>query len=90
MTNKERQERTYANFTMIRALEEVDLEKAIAVVSDPDLNGEELSEIMEASMMGRIINKKTGEPSKLHIKVMQAAMINKVDQISRKFKNESE
>ena len=90
MTRKERQERTYANFTMIRALEELDLEKAIAVVSDPDLNGEELADIMEASMMGHIVNKETGEPSKLNIRVMQAAMINKVDQMARKFKNESE
>jgi len=78
-----RQTRTYNNFTALYAVQEVDELMAIEIVSNPDLNGEDLSELLTCSIMGTIINKETKKPLKLSTKVMQAAMLNKFEQLSR-------
>jgi len=66
---------------MLKALEEVDEDLAIKAVSEPNLNGEELNEIITTSLMGNIVNKKTNEPMKLSNKVLGAAMLNRINQI---------
>lgn len=75
--------RGYDNLTMIKALEEVDEELAIKAVSNPDLDGKELSELIEYSLGGKIVLKDTMEPLKLSNKVMVAALRNRVNQIIR-------
>jgi len=65
-----RQTRTYNNFTALYAVQEVDELMAIEIVSNPDLNGEDLSELLTCSIMGTIINKETKKPLKLSTKVM--------------------
>lgn len=68
---------------MLKALEETDKAKAIEAISHPNLDGVELSELIETSLMGRVINKDTGEPLKLTNEVMMAGMRNKIEQIIR-------
>lgn len=73
--------RAYLNTTMVKALEEVDEKLAEQVMSDPNLDGKELSEVLQASLMGEIVNKNTGEPMKLSNKVMMAGLRNKLNQL---------
>jgi len=73
--------RAYNNTTAVKALEEVDEELAVKALSDPNLDGAELSEILTTSLMGRIVNKKTKEPMKLSNKVMAAGILNKMQQL---------
>ena len=73
--------RAYNNTTAIKALEEVDKELAIKVLSNPNLDGEELSEILVTSMIGNIVNKDTKKPMKLSNKVMMTGLRNKMNQV---------
>ena len=75
-------DRMYNNFTMIQALEVVDKDKAILAMSDPNLNPEELSEIIQCSLMGYVVNKESGEPAKLSNDVIMAGVKNRMNQIS--------
>ena len=49
--------RMYNNATMLKALEDVDKDKAIEAISNPNLDGKELSELIECSMLGKIVKK---------------------------------
>ena len=80
--------RVYLNTTMVKALEEVDEKLAEQVMSDPNLDGKELSEVLQASLMGEIVNKNTGEPMKLSNKVMMAGLRNKLNQLIDKPEHE--
>lgn len=79
----EKQKRMYNNATMLKALEEVDKDMAIRVISEPNLDGKELSELIECSLLGKIVNKHTGEPMKLSNETMMAGLRNKLNQIIR-------
>jgi hypothetical protein len=79
----ERQQRIYDNATMLKALDEVDREKAIEVISTPNLDGKELSELLECSMLGKIVNKHTNEPMQFSKEVMMAGFRNKLNQVIR-------
>ena len=79
--------RAYLNTTMVKALEEVDEKLAEQVMSDPNLDGKELSEVLQASLMGEIVNKHTGEPIKLSNKVMMAGFRNKLNQLIDKLEH---
>ena len=80
--------RAYLNTTMVKALEEVDEKLAEQVMSDPNLDGKELSEVLQASLMGEIVNKNTGEPMKLSNKVMMDGLRNKLNQLIDKPEHE--
>lgn len=71
--------RAIKNLSLVEALQETDEKLAIKLVSSEDLCQEELSELICSSMMGSIINKNTKEPLKLNKKVLQAALLNKVN-----------
>ena len=73
--------RTYLNTTIVKALELVDEKLAEQVISDPNIDGEELCEVLQVSLMGEIVNKHTGEPIKLSNKVMMAGFRNKLNQL---------
>jgi len=79
----EKRKRIYDNFTMLKALDEVDKEKAIQVISEPNLDGKELSELLETSMLGRVVNKNTGKPLELSKEVLMAGLRNKLNQVIR-------
>lgn len=87
MSKNERQERMYNNFTALKALEEIDEEKAVQVISVPDLDGQELSDILECGLLGKIVNKVSGQPLKLSNKVMMAGLRNKLNQVIRDSEN---
>ena len=79
--------RTYLNTTIVKALELVDDKLAEQVISDPNIDGEELSEVLQVSLMGEIVNKHTGEPIKLSNKVMMAGFRNKLNQLIDKLEH---
>ena len=70
------------NLTALKALEEVDKDLAIQAISNPNLDGKELSELLESSLMGRVIYKDTKEPLKLSNEVVMAGLLNKLLQIN--------
>jgi 5S rRNA maturation endonuclease (ribonuclease M5) len=80
--------RAYNNTTAMKALEQVDEELAVKVLSDPDLDGKELSEILTTSLMGHIVNRDTKEPMKLSNKVMAAGILNRIKQLEKEYKND--
>jgi len=80
--------RAYNNTTAVKALEQVDEELAVKALSDPSLDGEELSEILTTSLVGRIVNKNTKEPMKLSNKVMAAGILNRMQQLMDKPEHE--
>jgi hypothetical protein len=67
-------------FFKVKALEGVDLDKAIALVSDPELDGAELSGILQMSLDKNIVHKGTREPLTLHPEVMKAGLHNRTKQ----------
>ena len=84
----EKQNRMYNNATMLKALEEVDKDKAIEAISNPNLDGKELSELLECSMLGKIVNKHTNEPMKFSNDVLMAGLRNKLNQVIRDAESE--
>lgn len=84
----EKQNRMYNNATMLKALEEVDKDKAIEAISNPNLDGKELSELIECSMLGKIVNKHTNEPMKFSNDVIMAGLRNKLNQVIREAESE--
>lgn len=84
----EKQNRMYNNATMLKALEEVDKNKAIEAISNPNLDGKELSELLECSMLGKIVNKHTNEPMKFSNDVLMAGLRNKLNQVIRDAESE--
>lgn len=84
----EKQNRMYNNATMLKALEEVDKDKAIEAISNPNLDGKELSELIECSMLGKIVNKHTNEPMKFSNEVLMAGLRNKLNQVIRDAESE--
>jgi hypothetical protein len=79
----DKQIRRHNNATMLKALEETDKGKAIQAISNPNLDGNELSELIECSFLGKIVNKHTGEPMKFSNEVLMAGLRNKLNQIIR-------
>lgn len=84
----EKQNRMYNNAIMLKALEEVDKEKAIEVISNPNLDGKELSELLECSLMDKIVNKHTNEPMKFSNDVLMTGLRNKLNQVIRDAESE--
>lgn len=66
---------------MVKATEEVDKDVAIQLMLTPDLDGKELSEVIECSLMGTIVDKNTKEPLKLSNEVVFAGLRNRINQI---------
>lgn len=79
----DKKKRAYNNTTMMKALEHVDEDKAIEAISSPNLDSEELCEVLETSIMGKIVNKDTGKPMKLSDKIVMAGLLNRINQIER-------
>jgi hypothetical protein len=71
----------YDKFTIIKALELVDEDLAIELMSDPDLDKRDLSIILNTGLMGAVVDKKTKKPLKLSNKVMQAGLLNLLKRI---------
>lgn len=84
----EKQNRMYNNATMLKALEEVDKDKAIEAISDTNLDGKELSELIECIMLGKIVNKHTNESMKFSNDVLMAGLRNKLNQVIRDAESE--
>ncbi len=78
----EKDQKIYDNLTTLKALEEVDKDLAIKVISAPDLDHKELSLIIEYSLMGKFVFTKTNEPLKLCNEVIMAGIRNRLNQIA--------
>lgn len=68
------------NFLMLKALEEVDEEKAVKAISDPNLDDVELSHLLESGLMGKY-SLKDGTVLKLSSKVLAAGFLNKMKRL---------
>jgi hypothetical protein len=82
--------RVILNTCLLKVAEEIDPELAVKAISDPNLDGRELSEILTASLMGTLVDKTTGEPVKISNKVLMAGILNKLNQIERDMNKETE
>lgn len=78
----------YNNALMLKVLEETDKDKAIEAISNPNLDGKELSELLECSLLGKIVNKDTGKPMEFSKEVVMAGLRNKLNQIVRNSESE--
>jgi hypothetical protein len=67
-------------FFKVKALENVSVEDAVELVSDPELDGAELSGILQMSLDKCIVHKGTREPLTLHPDVMKAGLRNRAKQ----------
>jgi hypothetical protein len=85
----EQEQRAYDNFTMIKALEEVDEKLAIELVSDGSVSPDELSEVLMCHLAGKVVNKETKEPSKLSENVAKAILKNVMLQKLDKFEKDN-
>lgn len=78
-------EQRYNSLTMAIALDQVDQDKAIEVLTRPELDQKELGWILSDSMGGMLVSKKSGEPLKLSPKttkaVLKAYMIRKFEEM---------
>ena len=83
-------DRVIFNTILLKVAEEVDPELAVEAISEPNLDGKELSEVLYASLMGRLVNKTTGETVKLNNKTLMAGFVNKINQIERDINKEYE
>lgn len=77
----------FFNFTLVKALEEVDKEKAVELISSPGLDRKQLAGVLEDSIMGKVLNKKTGEPVKLTNEVVMKGLLNLINQIDIELKH---
>jgi len=71
------------NLMLVKAVEEVDLSKAVELVSSPDLDKDELCRLLQDSIMGNLVDKETKEPLKLSNKVVMAGIVNVLKKIER-------
>ena len=81
-----KKEERLVNFQLVKALEEVDSEMANKVITDPNLDRKQLAGVLEDSIMGNVLNKKTGEPVKLTNKTVMGGLLNLINQIDIELK----
>lgn len=74
------------NFTVVKVFEEIDEDFAVQVISNPDIDGNDLSEMLSASIMGNIKDKNTKESVKLSNKVLMNGLLNRMNQLSKEQK----
>jgi hypothetical protein len=67
--------------TMLKALNDVDEEKAILLMSNPHMDNEELTALVDCFLRGLLIDKESNEPLKISNKVTMAGIRNKMNRI---------
>jgi len=72
----------FNNTTLVKAVEEIDENAAIEMMSNPNINGQELSEVLNAHFCKEIKDKETGEPLQLSNKVVMAGIRNRFNQLA--------
>lgn len=75
------------SFATVKAAEEIDINLAIAMVSNPEVDGKELSSVLNAHLTKSIVSKKIGEPMQLDKKVVAAGIRNRFLQIIQEQEN---
>jgi hypothetical protein len=71
---------------ILKVIEEENEQDAIDIVSNPNLNGSELSELLQAHVDKNIIDTETGEPIQFSKKVFSAGIKNRFFQLSNENK----
>lgn len=74
--------KTINNFILLKTIEDVDENDAIEIVSNPNLDGKELSEILDVHFSKKLKYKDGGKPLQLNNKVVVAGMLNRLQQLS--------
>lgn len=75
--------RAFNNMTLVKTVEEIDESAAIEMMSNPDIDEQELSEVLNCHFCKLIKDKDTGEPLQLNIKVVMAGLVNRMKQLSK-------
>lgn len=70
--------KVFNNYTLLKVVEECDEKTAIEMVSAPNLDGRELSEMLQCHISGTIRDVDTNEPLKLSNKVFLAGLRNRM------------
>jgi len=73
---------TLNNTILIKAVEEIDENAAIEIMSNSNLDGQELSEVLNAHFCETIKDKETNEPLQLSSKVVMAGIRNRLNQLA--------
>ena len=73
MKNKSK-DRVYLNLTMLKALEDTDQKLVNKMLNQPNLDRKEISAVIEASIMGKYIFKKTGKSLQLNNETTMVGM----------------
>ena len=68
--------RALKNLTTLKMLENTDEKLAVKIVSSPNIDREELSEIIESSIAGNFSCKETGQILQLNDNTIMSAMTN--------------
>lgn len=74
--------RAFNNTTLIKTIEEIDENVAIEMISNPNLDGTELSEVLNSHFCKTIKNKNTNESLQLSNKVVLAGLFNRLNQLA--------
>lgn len=83
MDKNTRNKRAYGNTLLVKAVEEINEQDAVEMMSNPNLDGQELSEVLNAHFTGSIKDAETDEPLKLSNKVVMAGIRNRFMQLSK-------
>jgi hypothetical protein len=81
MKKQKTNSRKFDNFCALKALDEVDTNKAVLAISNPNLDRKELSEVLQASMTGDFVYVKDGSKASLSPTVLMAGLRNLLYQI---------
>ncbi len=72
----------------IQILEDIDQDAANAVMSDPDLDSREISDLIEDSIMGNYFDKKENKVLKLNSETIQKGLLNLLDRAIKRIEIE--
>jgi len=76
------------SFLLIHCLDAVDKEKAVQVISDPELDTKELASVVEDSLMGNIVNKTENKTLHLSDEVMMAGFQNLINKAEKRLNDD--
>ena len=68
---------------IVKAIEEINENLAVEVISNENIDGQELSQILTDSFMGDIIDKDTKKTIKLSNKVLMVGILNRMNQLDK-------
>ena len=82
-------EQRKTNLLLVKVLEDLSIEDAKKVMSDPNIDNSELNKVLEDSIMGNFVDKTDKTPVKLSNEVTMAGLRNILNRVIEKRNNET-